>query len=156
MSKKRGKTNFKLLIITFLIVILTAAIGSLFTSTNTKTLWYEQIKPSITPPNIVFPIVWGILFFLIAISFYFALLKGNKKLVSIVFGINFILNIIWSILYFGLKSPIVAFFEIIVLWISILYMLIFSYKIDKKAGYLLVPYLIWVSFAAVLNYLSIK
>ena len=62
----------------------------------------------------------------------------------------------WSVLYFGLKNPFYAFIEIFVLWISIVSMIYVTYKIDKKAGWLLVPYLLWVSFAIVLNYLSIK
>jgi tryptophan-rich sensory protein len=154
-KKSKCKINWKLLIIAFISVILVAFIGSQFTGPNTSTEWYESIKPSITPPNWVFPIVWNILFFLIALAFYFTLLKGNKSRVAVVFAINFILNILWSVLYFGLKNPLLAFIEIIVLWFSILYLVIFSFKIDKKAGWFLLPYLIWVSFAAILNVLSI-
>lgn len=152
---KNKKINCKLLSIAFISVIIVAFIGSLFTSSATKTQWYQEIKPSITPPNLVFPIAWSILFFLIALAFYFTLLKGNKSKVSLVFVINFILNILWSILYFGLKKPSFAFIEIIILWFSILYLVIFSFKIDKKAGWFLLPYLLWVSFAAILNFLSI-
>lgn len=155
-QKPKSKMDWKLLIIAFLSVIIVAFIGSLFTSPNTNTEWYESIKPSITPPNWVFPIVWNILFILIALSFYFALVKGDKKHVFVAFGINFILNILWSVLYFGLKSPLLAFFDILILLASIFYLVIFTFKIDKKSSYLLIPYLLWVGFATILNLLSIK
>lgn len=152
------KINWKVLIISLLIVYGIALIGGLFTSGNTSGEWYESIKPSITPPNWVFPIVWNILFFLIALSLYFAWInakKKDKKNIIIVFGINFLLNILWSVLYFGLKTPLYAFIEILIFWISIISMIYVTYKIDKKAAYLLIPYLLWVSFAIILNYLSI-
>jgi len=153
MVKKR-KLNMALLAIAFISVIIMAFLGSLFTSPNTNTTWYQSIKPSITPPDWVFPIAWNILFLLIAVSFYFVLVKKDKKSI-IFFAINFILNVLWSIFYFGLKNPLLAFIEIILLWLSIIFMIKFSYKIDKKSAYLLIPYLLWVSFAAVLNFLSI-
>jgi len=136
---------------------LAAFVGSLFTSQSVKSTWYESIKPSITPPNWVFPVVWGILFFLIGLSMYFAWInskKSDRKSIAIAFGINLALNIIWSILYFGMKSPLSAFFDIILLIASIIYLIIVLKKIDKTAAYLLIPYLVWVSFAAVLNLLS--
>jgi len=154
-KKSKYKINWKLLAIAFISVILVAFIGSQFTSPNTSTEWYDSIRPSITPPNWVFPIVWNILFFLIALAFYFTLLKGDKTKVAVAFAINFILNILWSALYFGLKDPLLAFIEIIILWVSILYMMMLSFKIDKKAGWFLLPYLLWVSFAAILNVLSV-
>ena len=158
MKTKRG-INWKILIISLVIVYLVAFIGGIFTSSNVNTEWYNSIKPSITPPSWVFPIAWNILFLLIAISLYFSWINAKNKKTKIkiagVFGINFLLNILWSIIYFSLKNPFYAFIEIIILWISILCMVCTSYKIDKKAGYLLIPYLLWVSFAIVLNYLSI-
>jgi len=99
------------------------------------------------------------LFFLIGLSLYFAWMKAKpiqKKLVAEVFAVNLIFNIVWSILYFGLHNVLYAFIEIFILWISIVWMIIVTWKIDKKAAYLLVPYLLWVSFAIILNYLSIK
>ena len=148
--------KWKVLISSLVIVYLVAFIGSLFTSGNTNSGWYQQIKPSITPPNYIFPIVWNILFFLIALSLYFAWInsKGNlKKKIFIVFAISLILNILWSVLFFSLKQPAIAFIELLILWLSIIAMISVSYKADKKAAYLLIPYLLWVSFAGVLNYL---
>jgi len=154
----KEKINWKVLIVSFIIVYLVAALGSLFTAGNTSGEWYDSIKPSITPPGWVFPIVWNILFFLIALSLYFAWNSAegkSKKKVALVFGINFLLNILWSFLYFFLKKPALAFIEIIILEISILAMILIAYKTSKKAAYLLVPYLLWVGFASILNYLSL-
>ena len=153
------KFNLKVFIICIVVVFGTAFFGTLFTSPNTGTDWYESIKPAITPPNWVFPIVWNILFLLIAISLYLswtdAKNKDMKKKVALLFAVNLILNGLWSVLYFGLRNPLYAFIEIIFLWISILALVVGVYKINKKASYLLWPYLLWVSFAAVLNFLSL-
>ena len=98
------KEGWKILIICFIIVYLVAFIGSIFTSSAVNSQWYSSIKPSITPPNYVFPIVWNILFFLIAFSLYLAWINSkNKKIktkVAWAFGVNFILNIFWSVFYF--------------------------------------------------------
>ncbi len=153
---KKVKINWKVLIVCFVIVYGIAFLGSIFTSANVDGSWYQEIKPSITPPNYVFPIVWNILFFLIALSLYFAWLKAKKKqkrIVALVFGINLFLNALWSYLFFELKNPDYSFSELTLLWISIWFMIAVTRRIDKKAAWLLVPYLAWVLFAGVLNYL---
>lgn len=151
---KKG-VNWRVLITCFLIIAFVALTGSLFTNQSVKSEWYESIKPSITPPNYVFPAAWTILFVLIAISLYLAWNSSrNKKILTCVYGLNFDLNMAWSFLYFGLRSPRVAFYEIIILWISIVLMINYTWKINRKASLLLIPYLLWVSFAGVLNWLS--
>jgi len=153
----KSKINFKILIFSLIIVYLIAFIGGLFTSQATNTEWYESIKPAITPPNWVFPIVWNILFFMLGLSLYFSWINSRKKekpKILLVFGINFILNILWSILYFGIQNPFYAFIELIFLWVSILIMILVTWKIRKSASYFLWPYLIWVTFAGILNFLS--
>jgi len=139
--------NWKILITSFVLVYLTAFLGSLFTDTGS---WYESIKPSITPPGYIFPIVWNILFFLIAISLYLAWIK--KQPLTFYF-VNLILNLAWSAIFFGLKMPLLAFFELILLWISIIFLIKINWR--KTSGYLLIPYLLWVTFAGVLNFLII-
>jgi translocator protein len=151
------RINLGVLVISFAIVYLVALIGSIFTANAVKSDWYRSIKPSITPPNYVFPIVWSILFFLIALSLYFSWIKADKKQKSsiiLVYGINFLLNVMWSILYFGMKNPLIAFFDIIALLVSIIAMIKVGYKIDKKTVYMLAPYLLWVGFATILNLLT--
>ena len=157
MEKRQNK--LLVLIICLLITYLVSFIGSIFTSEGASSSWYESIKPSITPPSYVFLIVWNILFFLIALSLYFAWISSNpiqKVEVGIIFAVNFILNISWSIIYFSLKNPLFALIDIFAIIISIIAIMITVKRIDRKSYYLLYPYLAWVCFASVLNYLSIK
>ncbi len=150
------KIDWKILVVSVVVTFAVGAAGSLFTSGNTSGAWYNSIKPTITPPGFVFPIVWNILFLLIAISLYLAWTASGRKerpKVAWVFGINFFLNILWSALFFTLKIPVASFFEIILLWASILSMIFITWKIRKASSWLLVPYLAWVAFAAVLNFL---
>jgi len=154
----KKRLNWKVLVICLVVVYATAFIGSIFTSAAVNTEWYDSIRPSITPPNWVFPVVWNILFFLISISLYYAWTSANKKSkqkVAIVFAINLILNASWSYFYFKMQNPLSAFYIIILIWFSILSMIYITYKINKTASYLLIPYFLWVSFASILNYLSI-
>ena len=151
--------HWKPFIISVLIVFAIAFLGSSVTTKVVDSAWYESIKPAITPPNWVFPVVWNILFFLIAASMYLAWIhskKGKKGIVALEYGINLLLNLLWSVLFFGLKQPLYAFVCLIFLWISILSMIYVTYSINKKSSYFLIPYLLWVSFAGVLNYLIIK
>ncbi len=152
-----NKINWKVFFVSITVVFLTALAGSFFTSRGVDTQWYQDIKPSITPPNYVFPIVWNILFLMIALSLYFAWIsteKEKKKLAS-VFGLNFLINISWSAFYFGLINPLAAFFILIALFLSIILLISYTYRINKLSAYLLIPYLLWVGFAGILNYLSI-
>ena len=154
MVKKKKRVDWKVLVLCFLIVIIISAFGSMFTTTGD---WYESVKPSITPPSYVFPIAWTILYVLIALSIYFvwtnSKTKYQKKLILLVFGINLIANALWSYLFFGLQNPLAGLIDIVILWLSIILMLLLSYKIDKRAFYMLIPYFLWVSFASYLNYL---
>ena len=144
------------LIISILVCQGTGAIGSLFTSPAIST-WYATIqKPSFNPPNWIFAPVWILLFLLMGISLYLIWSKGFKhkgtKTALFIFFVQLILNILWSILFFGLQSPLFAFIGIIILWFAILLTIISFYKVSKIAAYLLMPYIIWVSFASVLNF----
>ena len=142
------KNIFKL-IIALVVCQLAGLIGSLFNMNSIPT-WYTTInKPFFNPPNWVFAPVWTTLFVLMGISLY---LIWKNKLAVRFFIIQLILNILWSALFFGLRSPLLAFIEIIVLWIFILLTIIYSYKTSKTAAYLLIPYIAWVTFAAILNF----
>lgn len=154
--KKTNKINWKVLVISLVIVYAVAFLGSIFTEIGP---WYETIKPSITPPNWVFPVVWTILFFLIGLSLYYSWTcshKDDKNKLIAYYSINFLLNILWSYLYFGAHNVLFALLDLFVLWVSIIFLIAFNWRVCKRAGYLLIPYLLWVSFAGILNYLSIK
>lgn len=134
-------------------------LGSFFTAPAIPN-WYESLnKPAFTPPGWLFGPAWTILYILMGISFYIVWSKPNSegyKPALILFLFQLILNAGWSIIFFGLKQPLYAFVEITVLWIAILATLIKFYNIDKTAGLLLLPYLAWTSFAALLNLFILK
>ena len=142
------------LIFAILISQLAGIIGSLFTITSTKSWYTTIIKPSFNPPNWIFGPVWTLLYLLMGISLYLILTtkkSKNRKIGLYLFFTQLVLNTLWSILFFGLQSPLFAFIEIIILWLAILLTIIYFYKINKKASYLLIPYILWVTFAAILN-----
>ena len=137
-------------------IVLCQLVGFLGSIPNRTAIsrWYSKIrKPSFNPPNWVFGPVWTFLYLLMGISLY--LVWTSERLVSIaliVFFIQLFLNFLWSIIFFGMKKPLLSFLEIIVLWASILVSISIFYGISNVAAYLLIPYILWVSFAAVLNF----
>jgi tryptophan-rich sensory protein len=156
--KEAKKKNWKVLLVSLIAVYLTAFLGSIFTSNNTNTAWFQSIKPAITPAGWVFTVVWNVIFLLLALSLYYAWMsaknKSAKKQILLIFGSNLILNVLWSFLFFSQKLPMVAFYELIALEISIVAMIALVWKRSRKSALLLLPYLLWIVFAAVLNYLS--
>jgi benzodiazapine receptor len=143
------------LIISIFICQLAGIIGSVFTTPQIST-WYATLKkPSFSPPNWLFGPVWITLFVLMGISLFLVWRKGSDtqfvKNGLIIFGIQLAFNILWSIAFFGLKSPISGLFVIVILWITILLTILQFSKITELAAMLLVPYIVWVSFAAILN-----
>lgn len=119
--------------------------------------WYPTIiKPSFNPPNWIFMPVWTFLYILMAVAagLVWDKIKEQNEEVKKALGfflIQLTLNAIWSYLFFGLKNPMLALIEIAILWLMIYETYLKFIKINKIAGYLLIPYLAWVSFAAVLN-----
>ncbi len=152
------KLNRNYLSLSIILVLFASLIGSAFMQNQTESSWYQQIKPSITPPNFVFPIVWTILFILIGISIYLSLTSAKKKAKNKIlfwFIVNLILNSVWTLFYFNLHNPLLALVDLILIIVTIVYLIILTHKSNKLSSYLLVPYLLWVSFAGVLNFLSI-
>ena len=145
--------NWFKLIISLIIPQLAAIIGGLFTAKSIPTWYATLIKPSFNPPNWLFGPVWTTLYLLMGISLYLVWnSQKDFKVALIIFGIQLGLNLLWSILFFGLHQPLWAFIEIIFLWIFIVLNIIFFYKISPVAGLIQIPYLLWVSFAALLNF----
>jgi tryptophan-rich sensory protein len=149
------KINYFKLISSIIVCQLAGIIGSFFTISSVNS-WYTTLnQPFFNPPSWIFGPVWTILYLLMGISLYIVWNKGIntkvKKIATYIFGFQLALNSLWSILFFGLQSPLFAFIEIIFLWIAILFSIIYFYKISRTAAYLLIPYIIWVSFAALLN-----
>ena len=152
------------LIIAIVISELAGVIESLFTisaipthSTGSGQAWYAGlVKPALNPPARIFGPVWTTLYALMGISAFLIWKNGwEKKEVKMalgVFGIQLFLNAIWSIIFFGLHSPGWALVDIVLLWLAIVWTIAVFYEISKPTAYLLLPYLLWVSFASYLNY----
>lgn len=137
-------------------------IGSIFTFSAIST-WYATLnKPLLSPPSWLFAPVWTLLYALMGVSLYLIwqssskvsheLLCNQHKRALTIFSGQLVLNVLWSIIFFGLKLPAIAFGEIVVMWLLILWTILSFAKISKNAALLLIPYLLWVSFAAYLNY----
>jgi len=149
------KIDWKALILAILLCESAGIAGSVFTTPAIPT-WYASLnKPSFAPPGSVIGVVWIILYFLMAISLYLVQVSKNKQkgIATKVFGVQLFLNMLWSLLFFGLRSPLYGMIGIIILWLAILVTIVKFYKVSKTAAYLMIPYILWVSFASFLNYL---
>src|SRR3990167_10409626 len=144
-----------LCILSLLIPLTTGFLGALVTTPAIPT-WYATLqKPVFTPPNWLFGPAWTTLYIFMGISLYLVWRKWMQHpLVPrslLLFGIQLIMNLGWSIVFFGLKSPLFAFVHIIILWCFIILTIISFFKISRVAGLLLIPYLLWVTYASILN-----
>lgn len=141
--------KIKKLIISILIPLLLGIIVSLFINTD---IYDVIIKPEISPPKIVFPIVWTILYILMGISNYI-INKDNKKEVSnLIYYISLAINLIWPIIFFNTQEYLISLLIIIILIIFVALTIIEYFKTSKIAGYLQIPYILWLLFALYLNY----
>ena len=117
--------------------------------------WYASLtKPAWTPPNSVFAPVWTVLYVMMGVSAWLVWRKEGFAGAAVplaLFLLQLVLNSLWSYLYFGAQQPMLAFVEIVLLWIVIFVTTLGFWKVTPAAGMLLVPYLCWVAFAAVLN-----
>ena len=139
------KINFKKLAFYIAVPLISGAIVGFLTSTATNN--YNGIVP-----GWIFPVVWTILYILMGISSY--LVRDNKCLIDI-YKLNLFVNLTWSFIFFTFNFKVLAFFWILLLIIIVGIMINGFYKENKIAGYLLVPYILWLVFAAVLNLLQI-
>jgi tryptophan-rich sensory protein len=155
-DKKLALFDVFKLILSIIFCQLAGIIGSVFTRLSVSN-WYVFLdKPSFMPPSWLFGPVWIILYLLMGISAFLVWnkgldYKGVKKALTI-FLVQLILNAFWSVAFFGLKSPLFGFLVITILWFAILLTIFNFFKVTKTAGFLLIPYILWVSFAAVLNF----
>lgn len=158
------------LIITIAVSELAGIIGSFFTISAIPTWYATLVKPDINPPSWIFGPVWTTLYLLMGIAaflvwFSYAKASADKKKewnrkdvrkdvqkALAVFGLQLVINAVWSIIFFGLHSPLWALVDITLMWLTIIWTMVLFYKISKPAMWLLVPYILWVSFASYLNY----
>ncbi|MBO5337838.1 MAG: tryptophan-rich sensory protein [Lachnospiraceae bacterium] len=148
------KINKKALIIAIAIPLLVGAVSA-FISSNSMEQFGQLNKPPLAPPGFLFPIVWTILYTLMGIASYLVF-SSNQKQEDIndaltVYALQLAVNFFWSIFFFNLEWYLFSFFWLILLWVLILYTILLFYQISKPAAYLMVPYLLWVTFAGYLN-----
>jgi benzodiazapine receptor len=142
------------LVISIFVCLVAGLIGSIFTISSIP-VWYTALnKPFFSPPNWLFAPAWTILYILMGIALFYVwkapkVKKTNEGLM--LFGAQLIFNVIWSIVFFGFRSIVGGVLSIVVLLILILMTTAQFYRIDKRAAYLMVPYLLWVCFATMLN-----
>ena len=139
-------------------IVLTLAVGglsALLTAGNMNI--YEKVKmPPLSPPSWLFPVVWTILYILMAISFARVYIERKnsprmRRNAIAIYTLNLFFNFLWSILFFNCGAYLFSFIWLLALWIIILIMFLNFYRTDKTAGLLLLPYILWVTFAGYLN-----
>ncbi len=150
--------DFLLCLLFILICDLAGYISIMFQVNSLKT-WYPTLNKSIlNPPSYVFGIVWPILYALLGISTFIVVKKAKKNeifAIAFLFFTNLMFNILWSVFFFGLQKPLLAFIEVIALFILTLFLTKAYNKISKFAGYMLFPYILWLGFAIYLNFIVV-
>lgn len=154
--KVNNKYNIGDLIISLIITLGGSTVIGWFTSKLSETQYKELAKPVFAPPSLVFRIIWPVLYLLMSIAVY-RIYQLKRQGVDVgnalkLYTVQLIFNFIWSIIFFVKKLYGIAFIEIVVLWIFILLTFVKFLKLDRRAGLLLIPYILWVTFAAVLNF----
>jgi tryptophan-rich sensory protein len=147
--------NFLVFMLCLVLCYAAGAIGSIFTFQSIPTWYAGLVKPPLNPPNWIFGPVWSALYTLMAIAVFLVVKKGfateGVKLAVYVFAAQLVFNTLWSVVFFGARTTFMPIFIIVALWISILACIILFWKISKTASIMMMPYLLWVSFASYLN-----
>ena len=139
-------------------IIFTEAVGGLsgwLTREGTKAYQTSIVQPPLSPPDIVFPIVWSILFALMGIGaarVYLAVPSGRRTRALAVFFLQLLFNFFWSIIFFNLQAYWAAFAWLVLLWAQVLGMILCYRKADRTAAWIQLPYLLWLTFAGYLNF----
>ena len=148
------KFNPKLLILCLVIPLAVGGIAALLTGSGMDA--FETLnQPPLSPPGWLFPVVWTILYILMGIASYLVLTSGKSqesiRRALVLYGIQLALNFLWPVFFFSLSAYLYAFIWLLALWLLILATTVSFYRISDIAGYLMIPYLIWVTFAGYLN-----
>ncbi len=151
---KLGKIDKKLLILCIALPLLVGGISALLTR-ESMMLFTRVDKPPLSPPGWLFPVVWTILYTLMGIASYLVVAseapREELRKALDVYLYQLLFNFLWSTWFFNFQWYFFAFIWLVLLWIMILVTLVRFYRISKPAGYLLIPYLLWVTFAGYLN-----
>ena len=148
--------KYKSLIISVIISLSVGGLSALFTMKN-MSLFDEVKMPPLSPPAVLFPIVWTVLYILMGISSaivfeHRAFKKSEAEKGLLIYALSLVINFFWSIIFFNFRAFTFAFLWLLLLWCVILYMIASFYKVNKLSSYLQIPYLIWVTFAGYLTF----
>lgn len=134
---------------------LVGILGTPFTIASIPT-WYAHLnKPPFSPPNWIFGPVWTLLYFLMGVALWLVVTSKQSELRNRgirLFAVQLVLNFLWSVIFFGMHQPLIALVDIVLLWAAIFMTMLTFHKVSTVSSYLLVPYLVWVSFASILNF----
>jgi translocator protein len=151
-SSVTGMKEWIGLLVSLVTCFAVAGLGSLATTPNIPT-WYATLnKPTWTPPNWAFGPVWTVLYGMMAVSVWLVWRKAGWNMAVTIFAIQLALNLAWSFIFFGFHQPGLAFLEIVMLWLAIAATVLMFFQVSPVAASLLIPYLLWVSYAAALNF----
>lgn len=145
------KKNWKTLALCIALPLAVGGLSALLTRNGMKT--FETLnKPALAPPGWLFPVAWTVLYILMGIASYLVLTSGKPNKAALrTYGIQLVFNFFWSIIFFNLEQYLFAFIWLVVLWLLILITTFQFHNISEPAGYLMIPYLLWVTFAGYLN-----
>lgn len=144
--------KWKPLLISILLPLAVGGLSAIITGSAMQDFMLLN-KPLLSPPAWVFPVVWTILYILMGIASYIVWQSKdrNKDLALKIYALQLIFNFFWSYIFFNMQNYLFAFIWLMILWLLIIVTTVLFYRINKTAGYLLIPYLLWVTFAAYLN-----
>ena len=145
-------SKYKPYIISFAITFATALLGGIVTYLGMDS-FEKVVQPPLAPPSFLFPIVWTILYSLMAFGAARIYIKSGSQLSGalLLYVVQLFFNFWWSVIFFGFGAYLTAFIWLVILWILVLAMIIAFYKIDKLSALIQIPYLLWLTFAAYLN-----
>lgn len=148
------KINYKKLFLCIAIPIIVGGLSALFTMKSMDD-FKALNKPPLSPPGWLFPVVWTILYVLMGIASYLVLTSNKparSKTALTIYAVQLAFNFLWSIIFFSVKAYLFAFIWLVILLVLIIINAVLFYRIDKRAGLLLIPYILWVTFAGYLNF----
>lgn len=146
------KIQWKNLLSCLAIPLAAGGLSALLTQNSMET--FDSIsKPILSPPGWLFPVVWTFLYILMGIASYLVLTSGKASRTALtVYGVQLAFNFLWTIIFFNLELYLFAFIWLVLLWLLIFETMLLFCQISRPAGYLMLPYLLWVTFAGYLNY----
>ena len=143
-------------VIGILICLAAGLLGSMVTMPAVESMWFIDLnKPVFQPPNWLFAPVWTILYILMGVAAGIVYVEGKNKMEGktalILFAVQLVLNILWSFMFFGVHTLLGASVNIVLLWGTLLATIIYFFKLNRAAGWMMIPYILWVTFATILT-----